>query len=144
MTQTVKINMGNSGPMNNGNERVLRISQNPELPGFHLIVSCYIHVPRWGWVLSHCRDAVCIFCSLSKLSCIIQDNHLICHLFQFIVGMGCCIYQLHLCRWITPQQRVSGFITLNNLMRLHLCSIFGKCGAPLHCHRSQVHSDLEW
>ena len=37
------------------------------------------------------------------------------------------------------------YITLNNLMaKFQLCWSFGKCEEPLHCHRSQVHSDPEW
>ena len=36
-------------------------------------------------------------------------------------------------------------VTLNNLMvKLQWCWSFGECGVPLHCHRSQVHSGLEW
>ena len=36
-------------------------------------------------------------------------------------------------------------MTLNNLMvRSQSCWNFGECGVSLHCHRSQVHSSLEW
>ena len=36
-------------------------------------------------------------------------------------------------------------MTLNNLMvRFQQCCSFGECVVPLHCHRSQVHSDPEW
>ena len=36
-------------------------------------------------------------------------------------------------------------MTLNNLMvRFQQCWSFGKCGVPLHCHCSQVHSGPEW
>ena len=36
-------------------------------------------------------------------------------------------------------------MTLNNLMvRFQWCWNFGKCGVPLHCHCSQVHSGSAW
>ena len=34
-------------------------------------------------------------------------------------------------------------IKRNHLMVTHHFWIFGECGVPLHCHYSQVHSDLE-
>ena len=61
------------------------------------------------------------------------------------VGWGCRIHRLLLCRGVKPPQRVSWYMTINNLMvRLQQCWSFGECGVPLHCHRSQVHSGPEW
>ena len=61
------------------------------------------------------------------------------------VGWGCRIHRLHLCRGVTPPQTVAMDMTLNNLMvRFQWCLSFGKCGALLHCHCSQVHSGPEW
>ena len=62
------------------------------------------------------------------------------------VGWGCRIHRLLLCRGVRPPPPTSVLdMTLNNLMvRFEQCWRFGECGVPLHCHRSQVHSDLEW
>ena len=63
------------------------------------------------------------------------------------VGWGCKIHQLLLCWGVRPPPPPTSVLdmTLNNLMvRFQQCWSFGECGVPLHCHRSQVHSGLEW
>ena len=72
--------------------------------------------------------------------------YLLCHYRIIPVGLGCRIHQLHLCRGVNmlPPSMSILDMTLNYLMlRLQSWSS-GKCGVPLHCHYSQVHSDLEW
>ena len=56
------------------------------------------------------------------------------------------IRRLHLCRGVSlpAPNECPGYDTKLHLMvRLQLWN-FGKCGVPLHCHHSQVHSDLVW
>ena len=61
------------------------------------------------------------------------------------VGWGCRIHRLLLCRGVRPPPTSVLDMTLNNLMvRFQQCWSFGECGVPLHCHRSLVHSGLEW
>ena len=61
------------------------------------------------------------------------------------VSWGCRIHWLHLCRGVRPPPTSVLDMTLNNLMvRFQQCWSFGECGEPFHCHRSQVHSGLEW
>ena len=60
------------------------------------------------------------------------------------VGWGCRIHRLHLCRGVRPPPMSVLDMALNNLMvRFLWCLGFGECWAPLHCHRSPVHSGLE-
>ena len=49
------------------------------------------------------------------------------------------IHWLCLCRGVRLLEHVSWI-----LHKTIECWSFGECGVPLHCHRSQVHSDLEW
>ena len=61
------------------------------------------------------------------------------------VSWGCRIHWLQLCRGVRPPPTSVLDMTLNNLMvRFQQCWSFGECRVPLHCHRSQVHSGLEW
>ena len=60
--------------------------------------------------------------------------------FSCRVGCGCRIHRLPLCRGIKPSLTSVLDMILNYLMvRFQWCWSFGECGAPLHCHRSQVH-----
>ena len=60
------------------------------------------------------------------------------------VGSGCRIHRLHPCRRVRPPPMGVLDMTLNNLMvRFQQWGSFRECGAPLHCHLSQVHSGLE-
>ena len=57
------------------------------------------------------------------------------------VSWGCRIHRLHFCRGGKAPSTSVLDMTLNNLMvRFQWYWSFGECGAPLHCHRSQVHS----
>ena len=60
------------------------------------------------------------------------------------VGWDCRMHRLLLCRGVRPRPTTSVLVmTVNILMvRFQQCWSFGECGAPLHCHRSQIHSGL--
>ena len=59
------------------------------------------------------------------------------------VSRNCRIYQLHLCHHY-HQQWISWIDTQLHLMvRLQPWN-FGQCGAPFHCHYSEVQSSTEW
>ena len=61
-----------------------------------------------------------------------------------LVGWGCRIYQLHLCRGVRPPMSVLDMILNNRMVRFQWCWSFGECRVPLHCHCSQVYSGPEW
>ena len=62
------------------------------------------------------------------------------------VDWGCRIHRLYLWRGIRFLLPTSVLLMrLNHLTaRLQLCWSFEECRVLLHCHRSQIHSDLEW
>ena len=62
--------------------------------------------------------------------------------FHGSVGWGCRIHQLHLCRGVRLLPTSVLGMTLNNLLVMVQCWRFRECGVLLHCHHSQVHSDL--
>ena len=68
--------------------------------------------------------------------------------FHFVfcpVTWGCRIHWLPLCRGVRPPPTSVLDMTLNNLMvRFQWCWGFGECRVALHCHRSLVHTGLEW
>ena len=63
-----------------------------------------------------------------------------------LVGWGCRIHWLHLCRGVDPPPLTSVLdMTLNNLIvKFQQCWSFREYGVPLHYHLSQVHSRPEW
>ena len=80
---------------------------------------------------------------LSSLKC--ANKWICCLNTHGPVSWGYRIHWLHLCRGVRPPPTSVLDMTLNNLMvRFQQCWSFGKCGVPLHCHCSQVHSGPEW
>ena len=71
-------------------------------------------------------------------------THTHTHIYICPVGWGAVEYTD--CFSVRPPPLTSVLdMTLNNLMvRFQQCWSFGECGVPLYCHRSQVHSGLEW
>ena len=59
-------------------------------------------------------------------------------------GWNCRIHQLHLWRGVRPSPMSVLIMILDHLIARLQSWSFGKCGVPLHCHYSYVHSDLEW
>ena len=59
------------------------------------------------------------------------------------VGWGCRIHRLHLCRGVRLPPTSVLDMTLNYLIMKLQSWNFGKCGVPVCCHYSQVHSDPE-
>ena len=128
------------------------LSRSTRLEPRHKIVSCHKQDTRWGLGLS--PRQICSRCILQLLPTglhflliahlLDNKNHLFLWLYwlmiyshYFQVSWGCRIHR-------PPLTSVLD-MTLNNLMvRFQWCWSFGKCGAPLHYHRSQVHSDPEW
>ena len=98
--------------------------------------------PLWPWMLAPDRVLSMSYMYQSCYEPICYNNTLstVCP-----VGWGCRIHRLHICRGVRPSPMSVLDMTLNNLMvRFLWCWSFGGCGAPLYCHRSQVHTAPEW
>ena len=118
-----------------------KMQRTPSLPS--LQAPLWILVVALNRVLSMCQTEQ--FDHLSVFTKCVQ-KFLKKYLIQFsLVGWGCRIHQLHLCRgvWFPTKSVLS--ITLNNLVvRLMYSWPFGECGLSLHCHLTKVHSSSEW
>ena len=61
-----------------------------------------------------------------------------------MVGWGCRMYQLLLCRVVRPPNKCPGYDTKQSYGEAPVCWIFRECRVPLYCHHSQIHSGPEW
>ena len=97
--------------------------------------------PLWPGVVA--PDRVLSMSKKKELNCVLILNWIV---WNRTVGYGgCCrIHRLHLFRGVRPPANECPVMTLNNFMKFQWYWGFGECGAPLHCHRSQVHSGMEW
>ena len=65
--------------------------------------------------------------------------------FSSLVGWGCRIRQLHLCRGVRqPQPNGCPEHDMKPSDDVALVLEFWECGEPVHCHYSQVHCNPEW
>ena len=110
----------------------------------------YEYTTRFGFIIWHLRylykegmkiEVKSFFTCLPKRFTFIPLDKLMSP-----VGWGSRIYQLHLCwgiKFLSPLSSILD-MTLNYLLMKLQSWSFGRCGVPLHCHYSQVHSDTEW